>query len=235
MNQLEILKQLEHFYDAIHPAYENNADVYVWFSTVPHPFLNVVIRLSSSDVIRDVDRLIACNSPYKPMSFWVHPHNRAEGLVDILKERNFISMDIWPVMTWNVKPARSSEADIRRSKGDDFYDVLSSVYQLDEEVKRGYPKLMAYSKAEYYTSYIDGMPVSTASLLIHGQIGEIFNDATLPGRREASFEMMRFLMCRSSELGLKRLITLSSPEAEELHTTLGFEKAFDIEVYAKLA
>jgi hypothetical protein len=45
--------------------------------------------------------------------------------------------------------------------------------------------------------------------------------------------MMQFLMKRSYELGLKQPILLSSPEAEQLYGEIGFEKVFDIQIYAR--
>lgn len=233
MTAPEMLNQLESFYEAIHPAQENSENVYAWFSFIPHPFLNVVIRLSCSDVASKVDALIEQNEPNRSMSFWVHEENRAGGLVELLKERSFGSLDIWPAMAWSVRSEPACKADIRVADRDDFYAVLSQVYQVEKAVEREYHQMMQKIPCENYILYAEGKPVSIASLFIHGRAGEIFNDATLPGRREASQEMMRFLMHRAHTLGLDWLITLSSPEGEDLYAHLGFEKVFPIEVWAR--
>jgi hypothetical protein len=45
--------------------------------------------------------------------------------------------------------------------------------------------------------------------------------------------MMRFLMKRAGELGLNRLVTLSSPEAQALYESLGFETVVLLEIFER--
>jgi hypothetical protein len=227
---LEIMKQFEHFYDAIQPAQENNEDVYAWFSGVPHPFLNVVIRLSGIDALRDADALIERYSENKPMSFWISPENQELG--PGLIARGFSSITVWPVMTWDVKEAAPVLCDIRPAQSDVFYPILSTVYAVDKQIERDFSKLMDKAACENTIFYADDQPTSIASLFVHGSVAEIFNEASLPGQRAANEEMIRFLMHRAHTLGLKQLFTMSSPEAEELYALLGFKKVFDIAVYA---
>jgi hypothetical protein len=233
MDHLEILRQFEHFYDAIHPAQENNAQVYAWFSGIPHPFLNVVIRLSGSDALAQADALIERYAPDKPMSFWISPDNRRPELIEGLIKRGFHSIAVWPVMTWDVESVAPFESDIRAELGDPFYRILYSVYACEAEVQSEFRKLMDKITCENYLCFVSDKPESIASLFVHGTAAEIFNEASLSGRREASENMVRFLMHRAHTLGLKQLFTLSSPEAEELYARLGFKKACDVEVYAR--
>lgn len=229
----ETLLEFEKLYDTIKPAQKKSKEAFVWFSGVPHPFLNAVLHLSCEDVTAKVDALITETSPSIPLSFWVHSENHAEGLVEVLKQRGFACMITCPLMTWSVKPLSTFKADVRPADRERFYDILSAVYQFDEGIKASFRKLMDNVKCENYLIYIDGKPIGSATLVVNGSIGGVFNDATLPQRREASLAMMQFLMQRSYELKLTQLIVLSSPEAEKLYGSLGFENVCNIEIYSR--
>jgi hypothetical protein len=131
------------------------------------------------------------------------------------------------------KSTENGSWDIRPANLGPFLEIIAVVYQLDERVRREFEKIMKRLDCENYLIYKDGEPVGTATLLVKGLVGGIFNDATLSCRREACAPMMQFLMKHSHELGLKQLVLLSSPEAEQLYGNLGFKKAFDIEIYSR--
>lgn len=233
MNKLKTLKEFENFYDAIQPAQEKSQEAFVWFSGIPHPLFNAVMHLSCQDVNTKVDALIEKKPPNSPITFWIHSENKAEGLARILKERAFESIITCPLMSWSVKPISIAEFDIRPAVTEVFHEIISKVYQFDEEVKNGFQNLMKNAECENYLLYLDGKPIGTGTLVMNGSVGGIFNEASLPERREANIIMMQFLMHRSYELNLKQLIVLSSPEAEELYTNLGFENLFNIEIYSR--
>jgi hypothetical protein len=227
-----IFMQFQNFYEALHPAQVNDENGYAWFSQIPHPFLNVVIRLSTENTAEKIDYLIAQNTHNNPMTFWVHPENRAEGLIKTLIQRNFNLMVTCPAMSWKVGPTSICDADIRPANKEIFYDIVSTVYQHDEIVKKECAKLLDTVDWENYLFYIDKQPISTASLFVCGSVGEVFNDATLSEGGVTSKEMIQFLMHRAYELGLERLIVLSYPEAERVYKELGFETLFNVAVYS---
>jgi hypothetical protein len=231
MNKYETLVEFENLYNSFYPAQEKSIKAFVWFTRIPHPLLNAVMHLSCKDVRGEVDRLIELAPPHNPISFWIHSENHAEGLREILKVRGFTPIITCPLMAWLVKPVSAPKYDIRVADMKVFNDILSIVYQFDDSVRDGFQKLMDKSACENYIIYMDGNPVGTGTLLVNGSVGGIFNDATLPERREASEAMMQFLMHRSHELNLKKLILLSSPEAEALYSELGFTNLFNIELY----
>jgi hypothetical protein len=233
MQKLEVLKQFEGCYEVAKPAEEKSHQAFVWFSNIPDPFFNAVMHLTCDNVSEKVDALIQKVPQGNPLSFWVHPQNRAEGLVEILKERGFQSLITCPLMAWKVQTDISSEGDIRPADMEIFYQIMSSVYQFNQDVKVAFEKFMENVDCENYLIYEEGKPVGTVTFLVNGSVAGIFNDATLPERREAHRKMMQFLMQRAQDLHLKQVIVLSSPEAEQLYTNLGFRKAFDIEVYAR--
>ena len=115
VDKRSVFLEFQNFYDAIHPAQEKSKDTYAWFSSIPNAFLNVVLHLSCDAVSEKVDALIQNNIQGNPMSFWIHPENHAEGLVDILKKRNFSLLVTCPAMTWSVQSVPLCMADIRAS------------------------------------------------------------------------------------------------------------------------
>jgi hypothetical protein len=232
MNKYETLVEFESLYNSFYPAQEKSKKAFVWYTGIPHPLLNAVMHLSCTDVRGEVDRLIKLAPPNNPISFWVHPENHAEGFQEILKVRGFTPIITCPLMAWPVKQVSTPKFDIRPADMKVFNEILSIVYLFDNTVIDGFQKLMEKSTSENYIIYMDGNPVGTGTLLVNGSIGGIFNDATLPERREASAAMMQFLMHRSYALKLKKLILLSSPEAKELYSELGFKYLFNIELYS---
>jgi hypothetical protein len=230
---METLKQYENFYDLIHPAHEKSEEAFAWFSQVPHFLFNAVIHLSCDDVESKVDALIHQAPSKMPLSFWVHSENRAEGLIDVLTQRGFSAIIACPLMSWTVVPAMSSTGDFRLDDLNVFGDIVSKVYALDAVMKKEYLALMEKISCENYVLYVEGEPFSTATLFIDGRIGGIFNDATFPDRPEASRDMMHFLMDRAHQLGLEKLIVLSSPEAAQFYAELGFMSDCLIEIYAR--
>lgn len=227
------LKQYEIFYEMIKPAKENSKEAFAWFSDIPHWLFNAIMYLSCEDTKKKVDELITKAPVGNPLSFWLHPLNQAKGLKEILHERGFGSIITCPLMSWPVSSITTKNEDIRLADLNAFFEILSRVYQLDEPTKKEFKKIMKHLESENYVIYQEGVPVGTATLLIKGASGGVFNDATLDDRREASSNMMQFLMKRSYDLGLKELIVLSSPEAEELYRNLGFKKTLDIEIYSR--
>lgn len=237
MNKLEILKHLENCYDAMRPATEKSEQAFAWFSDIPHPLFNVVMHLSCKDVDAKIDTLIEKAPTGNPVSFWVHPGNRAEGLVEILKGKGFAPIITCPLMAWPVRPVITSEYNIRSAKKNMkvFNQVTSVVFHFDEIMKEKYADILKTFDSENYLLFVNDEPIATGILFSNGNIGGIFNVAVLPEHQKKGYgrAMMEFLMHRANELRLKQLVLLSSPVAEKLYSDLGFEKIFDVEMYAR--
>ena len=237
MNELELLKQLENCYDAMLPATENNQQTFAWFSDIPHPLLNAVMYLSSENVPEKIDSLIAKVPPGNPISFWVHPQNRAIGLIDLLRERGFALMVTCPFMAWEVKPQKIPNVDIELvgKNMDAFNEITRSVFHFDDATIEKYSKLLERIESENYLIFLDGKPIGTGVLFMNEKVGGIFNIAILPEyqKRGCARAMMEFLMHRAFQLHLERLVLLSSPESEKLYLNLGFNTVFNIDIYAR--
>lgn len=237
MNPFETLKNFENCYDAIYPAVEKNEEAFVWFSDIPHPLFNAVMHLSCKDVESKIDALIEKVPVGNPISFWVHPENRAEGMVEILKEKGFAHIITCPLMVWSVQPIAPSAWDIRSAKEEMgiFNQITNRVYQFDEITEKRYANILETLDSENYLLFVDDEPVATGLLFPTGNIGGIFNIAVLPEHQKKGYArtMMGFLMQRANELHLTQLVLLSAPETEKLYRDLGFVKVFDVEIYAR--
>lgn len=237
MNQSDTLKHLESCYNAILPAVEGNEEAFAWFSEIPHPLFNAVMHLSSENVTAKIDSLIDKVPSGNPVSFWVHPENHAEGLVEILKSKGFTHIITCPLMAWPVQAMIPSEWDIRSAKKEmkAFNQITGHVYHFDEIIASKYANILDTFNSESYLLFVDDKPVATGLLFPNGNVGGIFNIAVLPEHQKkgCARAMMTFLMLRANELHLRQLVLLSAPDTEKLYNDLGFEKVFDIEIYAR--
>ena len=84
-------------------------------------------------------------------------------------------------MSWQVGiPIALSAADIRPADMQIFHEITAGMNHFDERLKSEFTEIMKLFKSENYLLYIDECPVTTGILLPMGDIGGIFNLATLP-------------------------------------------------------
>lgn len=221
MKTFRVLHQFEKLYNAVHPAVENSGEAFIWLSDIPHPLLNAVMHLSDSKRIDSILQLTK-----DPLSFWLHSENEAVDLKERLVERGFVPMITCPLMIWPVKPVSVSPF-IERADEEEFLSILSTVFEFNEEVKRGFARFC--KRMENYTL----SHAATGSLFALDKSGLIANVSVLPEfrRRGLATEMMKVLMQRAFHLGLEQVILLSSPASEQLYADLGFVKYLTIEIY----
>ncbi len=237
MSQFEILTHLEHCYHAMFPATENSEQAFAWFVDIPSPLFNSVMHLKSKNVIEKVDTLIQKVPLGNPISFWIHPENRADALVDILTERGFSPIIKCPLMDWQVQAVEKSSHDIRSAHEDMaiFNQITSAVFHFDKLMKEKYGAILERLNSENYLIFSEGIPIGTGILFPHKEIGCVLNVTVLPEHQRKGYgrAMMHFLMNRAHQIHLKKLVLLSSPSAEEFYLDLGFAKTFDIDIYAR--
>lgn len=231
------LTHLENCYHAMLPAAEKSDEAFAWFSDIPNFIFNAVMHLSCENVSEKVDALIGQVSAGNLISFWVHPGNRAESLVDILEDKGFAPVLTCPLMFWPVQAIEAKSADIRSTQNnmDVFNDITSAVFHFDEITKEKYAHILTTLASENYLLYVNGKPVATGLLYVNGHVGGVFNIAVLPEQQCKGYgeAMMKFLMQRAHALQLKELVLLSSPDGKKLYSNLGFKKVYDIEMYAR--
>lgn len=231
---IDIIHHFESCYDAMIPALEKSDRAFIWISGFPHPFFNSIMHLSCNGNIGiEIDALMEQIPSGVPFSFWVHPHNRAEGLTEILLERNFVSGIVCPLMSWPVKPVAHPQFKVCLADMEMFHKISAITNEFDETLKKAFKELIGNIDGENYLIYCEEKPVGTGILFPNGKIGGIFNICILPEYQKKGYgtAMMLFLMNRAYELGLKHLILLSSPAAIKLYSDLGFKKEFDVEIF----
>ncbi len=237
MNQQTALTNIESCYNLLVPALEKNEQEFLWITPIPDPFFNAVTHLICDNTEEKVDQILSSVAPTAPLSFWIHPQNRSEGLKTILQQRGFNPCITCPLMQWTVKPTPAPDFDIRPvgSNMDAFMAMTSAAFHFTPEVAKAYEAFLNTKGPELYLAYMDNQPVGTGIICPCGQIGGIFNIATAPEyeKKGVGRSMMQFLMNRANELQLKELALLSSPTAENFYKQLEFQNVYDIEIYAR--
>jgi N-acetylglutamate synthase-like GNAT family acetyltransferase len=225
---------IEHYFSFMMAPTIDSERTYAWFSGLNHPIYNSVIRFSEGDI----DALISTAPKGAPISFWITPSPESEGLVKSLKERGFEKLVSCPSMSWEVKQIELPKAKIEQVNQEtrkEFYRILFSVNQFNEQLSGEAEKLLMRTPVEDYLIYSKDLPVGTATLFVDGQIGVIFNVTVLPEYQKSGYgsAVMQYAMHRAHELGLKTLILNSSQAAIKMYTTLGFEQKSDLEMYTR--
>lgn len=238
MDSFHTLREFENFYDAMLSAQEKSDKAFAWFSGIPHPLFNAVMHLCCThDVDNLVDSLIQ-KAPYaSPLSFWLHSHNCAKNLKELLKERGFESTIVCPLMSCLTKkePGSKSSVDIQQAHMGTFYDILATAFHFDPNVRKAFEVFFERIQAENYLIYASGKPVGTGTLFPNGKTGGIFNVSILPSHQRQGLgkAMIQFLKQRAHALLIDKLILLSSPLAENLWLQLGFKRELLTEIFAR--
>ena len=231
MQSKETLRLLENCYEAFHPADEKSDDAFVWFSKIPHPFFNAVMHLNpASDFQTKIDEIIQKGK--QPYSIWVLSDPKYAKIATYLKSQQFAPVLTCSLMRWTVERVPHPEGDIRPADPAPFHDILATVYQFDEAVKKGFSELLEKGRCENLLLYVDGKPISTGTLIPCGYYGAVFNEAILPGFENHSKTVIQSIMQRAYELRLQQLVVLSAPEYEPIYKNLGFEKTGGIILYS---
>lgn len=223
---VSMLRPIEHYFSFMMAPTIDSEREYVWFSGLNHPIYNSVIRFSEENI----DEILSKAPKGVPISFWASQPSKA------LEDRGFEKLASCPFMSWEVKPIEQPKAKIERVKtNDEFYRILLSVNELKEPLSGEVKKLLMKTPVEDYLIYNNDLPVGTATLFVDGKIGVIFNVAILAEYQKKGYgsAIMKFVMHRAHELGLKTLILNSSQVALNMYTHLGFEQKSDLDIYAR--
>jgi GNAT superfamily N-acetyltransferase len=207
-----------------------------WYSTVPHWRFNCIIRFAYEDQLEEhLDSLIGKALPNAPISVWLDPKDNNTALIEALKSRNFVVGGCYPSMSWDVEPTEAPQLDIRAVNIEEFLDTYAVCYSYSEELKQASINLLQDRSGELFLAYLDGKPVGTATLFVHGDIGMVFHVATLPEyqRKGVATAMMHYIMNQASNRGLKKLVLNSSSAAEKLYYNLEFQKVDEVVVYVR--
>ncbi len=233
MKSSDTVRQLAECHERFLPPIEKSNEAYIWYSYVPSPILNGVMRLGpEGDMRATIDRIIEHAPQEVPYSFWVINEPSYQDAREHLEKKQFAPAMRCSLMRWNVKGVEMPAADIRPAEMDLFHEILGGIFQFDVTVKQSYSDLMKKGPCENYLLYVDGKPVSTGTLVIAGGYhGGIFNESILPGYESHQHEMIQFLMHRARSLRMQQLVVLSAPDYESTYLSLGFEKTGEVDIY----
>ncbi len=232
MKSSDTLRQLEQCYERYLPAEEKSYEAFIWFSRIPHPFLNAVMHLAPDGNMQSlIDRIIRNAPSGLPYSFWVPSDPESAPIAAYLAKNGFAPALTCSLMRWNVEPVKAPDADIRMADLAIFNELLSSVFQFDETVKNGFSDFLKKGPCENVLLYVGGRPVSTGTLIPCGYHGGIFNESFLPGDEAHGKTVIQYLMHRASSLRMQQLVVLSAPDYEKIYLQLGFEKTGEINLY----
>lgn len=220
------------------PALIDDERAFVWFTGLNHPAYNLITHLSchKQSVEEQLDFLVKKFPANTRHSCWVHSENQAEGLKDVLLERGYKFLVTCPVMTWQVKAVPRPIFDVRRAVDmKAFYRILTITSKYDQVLGEGVARLLSNANAEHYLGYLGDHPVGIVTLFRDGETGVVSNLATLDEyqRKGCGRALMLTLMQRAEEMGLKQLVLGTSPTAEKLYDSLGFQKRIPIQMYTK--
>lgn len=235
-----LIQNFEKFFKAMKPALVDDQNAFVWVSHLNHPSYNLITHFCypKEHVGESLDLLIKKFPPAIPHSCWVHSENQTEGLEDLLLMRGYTFLATCPVMTWQVETVSRVTFDIREAVDmKAFFSILTITSQYKESLGKEVAQLLNNTDAKHFLGYIDNHPVGIVTLFLNGKTGVVSNLATLDKyqRQGCGRALMLTLMQRAHELGLEQLVLGTSPVAEKLYESLGFEKQMNIHMYAKLS
>jgi GNAT superfamily N-acetyltransferase len=231
----KVLQEFESIYALFTPPQEKTPECCLWLTGLHNPFCNIVQHCSySSGLTERVDALMA-QDPTGTLSFWVD-RTKDAPLIAILEAKHFQNIGTFPLMDWKcVNIGQPHGYEIRPVDFAECKSIIAELFCLEGETLKGYANLMRSPNATHYLLYCEGKPVCTGTLLISGNVGGVFNIATLPAYQKRGFgrAMSQFLMHRAWEKQLHRLILISSPGAHKLYASLGFKVDANMEVYSR--
>ena len=86
-----------------------------------------------------------------------------------------------------------------------------------------------------YVGYVEGEPVSTAAVVMGGDVAGVYNVATLPGHQRRGYgeAVMRHAIADARrEHGVERTILQSTPAGLRLYERMGFRTVTRVSVYS---
>lgn len=212
---------LEQSYTMLYPAVQNDDEAFIWVTNIPHPLFNVVLRTQSLDKLplEIPHTVVAMKDDIK--------------FVEALKAKNYKYLLTTTFMSWDVKPLHRGKHSVDVADIGLFGTIMGKAFQVDETIIDQLILILQQSKAENYIVFHEEEPVGTGTLVSSGKIGGIFDIATLSEfqRKGCGEAMMRHLMNRAVELGLEKVVLLSTPAGFKLYSNLGFKAEMELDFY----
>jgi hypothetical protein len=214
-----------------------------WHTAIAHPWFNGVLPSSTPDNSgnQQVQETLAYFRRHKITGFtwWLEPWLASQSWEAPLIAAGFQFDSSTPGMAAaleNLPPQASHPADFTIQAVEDAHtlhtwtEVFIRGYELPEDFTKPFYELISSLGIElpyrHYLGYLDGQPVSTATLFLGSGVAGIYNVATLAEARRmglgAAITLQPLLFARN--LGYKAGILQSSEMGFHIYTQLGFHK-----------
>jgi GNAT superfamily N-acetyltransferase len=230
-------------------------ELYIWYRT-PLPVIpyNGVIKFQvKEDVDKTIDRIIAkCSENGRQFMWLVHPSSEPKDLAERLHTRGLIEIELMPGMARTLSdlpeiPPLPKDIEIREAieKHDieelvEFstwrWDIPVENIEIYKEViapfKFGHPD----AKTRVWQAWKNGKPVSKVAIHRSKNSVGVYAVATRPEARRmglARIITLTALKAVQAE-GVGIAILHSTPMAERLYASMGFEKQADFRLFASV-
>jgi GNAT superfamily N-acetyltransferase len=225
----------------------------LWFDT-PIPIIpyNGILKFQAeTEVEQKIDRLIHHFVRRQVAFMWiVHPSSKPEDLPDRLIGRGLQEAEVLPGMARSLanlpEPPPLLEGFSLRKVTDDgdasaFYDFAAWRWGVPEEYKDRLNGMMATfrfgqsgSKAHMWQVWRDGQPVAKAGMYLTARSTGIYAVVTRPeARRQGLARLLTLVILEEARrLGQQLAVLHSSPTAESLYQSLGFETVAKFRLFA---
>jgi ribosomal protein S18 acetylase RimI-like enzyme len=225
----------------------------LWFETpIPIVPYNGVLRSQlQADVDRRIDDIVDHFGRKKIQFMWiVHPSSRPSDLRDRLQSRGL--MDVEPIFGMarsldGLPKAHPLPDDIEIRKIADerdasaFYQFAAWRWHVPDEHKGQYAAIangfhigQSGSKAHMWQAWRVGQPIAKAGMYLGARSVGIYGVVTRPEARRLGLARLLSLVAlqQARSLGYRLAVLHSSPMAEGLYRSLGFEPIAEFRLFA---
>ncbi len=227
----------------------------LWFET-PIPILpyNGILKFQAENSMdQKIDGLINHFNDRQVAFFWlVHPTAPLD-LPNQLTERGLQEIEILPGMTRNLEnlpefPPLPDDIEVRKAMDESDINALPDFsawrWNVPEEYKKTLAAILSTlefakpnSKAHLWQAWRNGQPIAKAGMYAGSKSAGIYAVSTKPEAR--GLGLARFLtliaLKEAQTLGKTLAVLHSTPMAQSLYHSLGFEPIADFRVFASVA
>lgn len=233
----------------------DEAGVYWVLSGIPHPMANVVARSRWADEPAETLRELIATTlrPFQmrqvPMLWFAWPDSGSADLGQHLLAAGLAPAGTSPLMAYDVtlplpEAPLPAGARIERVRDPEAYGrwvmVMGDGFGFPDHIQtllRPIFDLLGYDDQVYeYLAWLDDEPVATATLFLHGEIGGIFNVATLPTARGKGIGSAITAACLrdAHETGCRAALLSSSAMGLPVYQRLGFQTVAAVDEFVWL-
>jgi GNAT superfamily N-acetyltransferase len=215
-----------------------------WFYTgIPSPLFNGVlsVRLDHGDLDAVIDLLkIKIATHGAPALWWIGPLSKPDNIGELLPHHGIVPAGEVPAMAIDLARLETTRAPIANFEIRRVEDVyMRTLWARTAAVGTGFAEKVGdamvavesgLSDPEYdaqfrYIGFLDGRPVATSAMVLHGGVAGIYAVATLPAARLRGIgtAMTAIPLLEARGMGFRVGILQASSAGHAVYRALGFE------------